>query len=247
MAFQPAISQSSIPSPGGILRVLQRILLLFGLVMLALYVSARIHSLISSRLAMLAFTAEHASPSSQTPTPKTALKNERFPSWSAQRVSAYKSSFAAKFEQPVAVLSISRLGLVAPVFEGTDSITLNRGLGRIHGTAMLDGGGNVGIAGHRDSFFRPLRGVVLGDAVELATAHGRDRYIVDRISIVDPADTDVLKTRQDAQLTLVTCYPFNFIGSAPRRYIVQASLDHRSQPLSISPIASAQPESQKEK
>jgi sortase A len=247
VTFQPANAQSSIPSLSGILHALQRILLLLGLVMIALYFSAKIHSLISSRLALLAFTTEHGSANSQPPAFKVGPGNGNFRLWSTQRISAYKSSLATKFEQPLAVLSISRLDMAAPIFEGTDSITLNRGLGRIRGTAMLEEAGNVGIAGHRDGFFRSLRGVVLGDAIELTTAHGRDRYIVDRISIVDPTDTDVLKSRQGPQLTLVTCYPFNFIGAAPRRYIIQASLDHRSQPLSIPPVASTQPESQKEK
>jgi sortase A len=195
---------------------------------LTIYAVARIHSTISSRLAVWAFTATQQK-EGQTPA-VTAAANENvdLSLWSTRRIAAYKSSLALKLDRPLAVLSIPRLRLTAPVFEGTDTLTLNRGLGRIHGTASPGQDGNIGIAGHRDGFFRALRGVSIGDAIEIATTRGRDIYIVDRINIVDPSDIEVLKPKDGAELTLVTCYPFNFIGGAPRRYIVQASLKQRS-------------------
>jgi sortase A len=122
------------------------------------------------------------------------------------------------------VLRIPRLGFTAPVFEGTDDLTLNRGLGRIGGTATIGEPGNIGIAGHRDGFFRVLKDVARGELIELNTPDGRQDYVVDRIAVVDPMDVEVLRPRSSRQLTLITCYPFYFVGDAPYRYVVQASL-----------------------
>jgi sortase A len=107
--------------------------------------------------------------------------------------------------------------------EGTDVLTLERGVGRIPGTAELADTGNLGIAGHRDSFFRRLSELRIGDSIELLTPEGLQKYVVDRILIVNPSDTSVLKPRLRRSLTLVTCYPFYFVGRAPKRYIVQAA------------------------
>ncbi len=234
--------------PGWGLRVLQRTFFLLGVTLLAFYVIVKLDSLISPRIALWAFTQAPDQPGLQEP--KLDVSQTGSPDlsiWSEQRIKAYKRSLALKMDRPLAVLAIPRLHLVAPVFEGTDSLTLNRGLGRIHGTAMLGEEGNVGIAGHRDGFFRTLQSVALGDAIEVATFSSHDRYIVDQIHIVEPEDTGVLKSGQDAELTLVTCYPFHFIGDAPQRYIVHASLKQRRQSMPASPIASVQPVTTKEK
>jgi sortase A len=133
----------------------------------------------------------------------------------------------ANFGKPVesiALLKIPALDLEVPVLEGTDEVTLNRGVGRIAGTALPGQPGNIGIAGHRDGFFRRLKDIHTGDAIELVTVSGRDVFIVDRIRVTSPADVDVLQPRTTDSVTLVTCYPFYFVGPAPRRYIVQASL-----------------------
>ena len=110
----------------------------------------------------------------------------------------------------------------APLLEGTDDVTLNRGVGRIEGTAHPGEDGNLGIAGHRDSFFRVLKDIKVGDRVDLEGLERSDTYVVDQVEIVDPGDVSVLRPRSKPSLTLVTCYPFYFIGSAPRRYIVHA-------------------------
>jgi sortase A len=144
--------------------------------------------------------------------------------WSAKRIRAYTDALATELGTPLAVLSIPRLRLDVPVFDGTDELTLNKGAGRIAGTASPGERGNIGIAAHRDGFFRGLKNVQLGDRLELAVPHRRLVYTVDNIAVVKPSDVTVLKDRSRPSLTLVTCYPFYFVGDAPRRYIVQASL-----------------------
>ena len=116
------------------------------------------------------------------------------------------------------------LDLEVPVLEGTDGVTLNRGVGRIAGTSLPGQGGNIGIAGHRDGFFRRLKNIRTGDTIELDTMSGTDAFVVDRIRVTSPADVAVLQPRTKDSITLVTCYPFYFVGTAPRRFIVQASL-----------------------
>jgi len=110
------------------------------------------------------------------------------------------------------------------LLDGTGALTLNHAVGRIAGTAWPGESGNIGIAGHRDSFFRGLRDVRVGDAIELETPTATNIYIVDQTQIVTPDAVDVLLPRSTPSLTLVTCYPFYFVGSAPQRFIVSASL-----------------------
>jgi sortase A len=114
--------------------------------------------------------------------------------------------------------------LEVPVLHGTDDITLNRGVGQIAGTAAPGEMGNIGIAGHRDGFFRNLKEVNKGDVIELETTTASAVYVVDRILVTGPDDVSVLKPRDTRSLTLVTCYPFHFIGPAPRRFVVEATL-----------------------
>jgi sortase A len=124
----------------------------------------------------------------------------------------------------VAVLQIPKLRLAVQVLDGTDVLTLNHAVGRIAGTARPGGQGNIGIAGHRDGFFRGLKDMRVGDEIDLETLKGTERYAVDQIRIVTPDKVGVLEPRSSPSLTLVTCYPFYFIGSAPKRHIVMASL-----------------------
>lgn len=142
-------------------------------------------------------------------------------SWSPQRVAAYHDA-SRDDEMPLALLRVPSLDLVVPVFEGTDEWALNRGVGRIAGTATLSSPGNVGIAGHRDGFFRPLKNIRIGDLMLVDTATTSMSYRVTRISIVAPKNIGVLLPTPNPSLTLVTCYPFYYIGPAPQRYIVHA-------------------------
>jgi sortase A len=124
----------------------------------------------------------------------------------------------------VARLEIPRIDLSATVLEGSDDATLSRAAGHIEDTALPGTRGNAGIAAHRDTIFRPVRNLKLGDVMTVTTADGVYDYRVDRTMIVNPEDVYVLDPTDRATLTLVTCYPFTFIGHAPQRFIVQANL-----------------------
>ena len=143
--------------------------------------------------------------------------------WSQKRIRAYQTSLAAIVSPPLGVLEISAIQLRVPVLEGTDELTLDRAVGHIPGTAPLGETGNIGIAGHRDGFFRGLKDVHVGETIDVYTQRGRSRYAVDEIQTVSPDDVSVLAPRAKPSLTLVTCYPFYFVGSAPLRYIVHAT------------------------
>ena len=109
------------------------------------------------------------------------------------------------------------------MFAGTDEWALTRGAGWIEGTAEPGASGNVGIASHRDGFFRPLKDVGVGDIVILEMKRGSMTYGIESIQIVEPTDVWVLDPTEEPSITLVTCYPFYFVGSAPQRYIIRAS------------------------
>jgi len=124
--------------------------------------------------------------------------------------------------QALGRIEITRIGLTAMIMEGTDGRTLRRAVGHVRGTPMPGNQGNVAIAGHRDTFFRPLRNVLHDDEITLTTLDGSYRYLVDSTRVVSPEDTQVLDNSGDTILTLVTCYPFYFVGPAPKRFIVRA-------------------------
>ena len=126
---------------------------------------------------------------------------------------------------PLGRIEISAIGLEVMILEGTEDETLRRAVGHIPGTSLPGQNGNVAIAGHRDTFFRPLRNIQKDDEITLTTLNGSYRYRVDSTKIVEPEEIGVLYDSGGAILTLVTCYPFNFVGSAPQRFIVRA---HRS-------------------
>ena len=119
-------------------------------------------------------------------------------------------------------IEIPRLGISAVLSEGTDQKTLRRAVGHIEGTALPGQPGNMGIAGHRDTFFRPLRHIRPNDIIVVAALNGRFRYRVTSTKVVPPTAVDVLAPTPGQTLTLVTCYPFYYVGSAPRRFIVKA-------------------------
>ena len=119
-------------------------------------------------------------------------------------------------------IEIQRVGVSVVVVEGTGEPTLRRAAGHIIGTALPGQPGNVGIAGHRDTLFRPLRNIQRNDIITLTTLRGEYRYRVVSIKVVSPYDIAVLNPDRNEILTLVTCYPFYFVGSAPKRFIVRA-------------------------
>jgi sortase A len=174
----------------------ERIFFTIGFALLAVWGTATLDRIVFSRAAIAKFDANNAT----------------------------KAGSIIPVDAPLAVLRIPKINLEVPVFNGTDDLTLNRGVGRIVGTAQVGAGGNLGIAGHRDSFFRGLKDVAKGDVIELARAEQTDVYVIDGIQTAKPEDVSVLKSTPKPSLTLVTCFPFHYVGSAPKRYIVRASL-----------------------
>jgi sortase A len=146
--------------------------------------------------------------------------------WADQRIRDYEVSLKVEAAPPLAVMTIDRLGVQVPVYDGTDDFNLNRGVGRIVGTAAVGAKGNLGIAGHRDGFFRGLKDVAIGDSIDLLTGQGNLAYTVSSIDIVDPGDVWVLAPTDLTTMTLVTCYPFYYVGHAPKRFIVKATAEH---------------------
>lgn len=164
------------------------------------------------------------------PAPSAALaepSNVDTSRWDPERRKAWQESRRASTSLPLAILRIPKIHLEVPVLAGTDELTLNRGVGLIEDTARPGESGNVGIAGHRDGFFRGLMDVGPGDALELQTLRGTTTYSVELVKVVAPEDVSVLDPTPGPALTLVTCYPFYFVGSAPQRYIVRAVAGRR--------------------
>lgn len=122
-------------------------------------------------------------------------------------------------------IEIESIGVATVVLEGTDRRTLQRAVGHISGTALPGEQGNLAIAGHRDTFFRSLGSVHKDDEITLTTLEGSFRYRVDSTRIVASDEIDVLNDSDESILTLVTCYPFYFVGPAPKRFVVRAHLD----------------------
>jgi len=122
-------------------------------------------------------------------------------------------------------LEIPSLGLRTPLYAHGSEVNLNRGAGLIDGMARPGEGGNLGVAAHRDGTFRPLENIRVGDAIEVRTANFHYVYHVTSITVVDRTDAALLRRTDEPAITLVTCYPFRFVGPAPRRFVVRGSLD----------------------
>jgi sortase A len=121
-------------------------------------------------------------------------------------------------------IGIERLNLSAVVFEGTSEPTLAKGVGHLTGSALPKGPGNVVLAAHRDTFFRPLKDVKVGDMIAFQTDKGIFRYTVEETKVVGPDAVEVLQPAPKPTMTLITCYPFSYFGSAPERFVVRAAL-----------------------
>jgi LPXTG-site transpeptidase (sortase) family protein len=119
-------------------------------------------------------------------------------------------------------IEVPRLGLTVAILEGTTSRTLRLGVGHIEGTALPGEPGNSAIAGHRDTYFRGLKDIRNSDQILIQSATGLSRYEVDTVQIVEPGNIGVLAPSTGSSVTLITCYPFHFIGAAPERFVVHA-------------------------
>ena len=148
--------------------------------------------------------------------------------WGSERISAWRRALSEPAPPPLAVLRIPKIRLEVPVLPSTDDFTLNRAVGHIDDTALPGTEGNSGIAGHRDGFFRGLKDIATGDAIELETLRGKEMYRVEGTWVVSPEDVSVLDATPTRSLTLVTCYPFYHVGPAPQRYIVRAGRVERN-------------------
>jgi sortase A len=142
--------------------------------------------------------------------------------WSDNRIRHYEDALAAYSALPEAVLTIDSVQVQVPVFTGTRDSQLEVGAGRIEGTPGFGSDGNVGVAAHRDGFFRGLKDLEIGATIQVDTLDASYRYQVVDIFIVEPEDVYVLHPTAQPALTLVTCFPFYFAGHAPQRYIVRA-------------------------
>jgi sortase A len=141
--------------------------------------------------------------------------------WSSAFVGHHKNAVNKGGDSAVALLKIPSVNLDVAVFDGADKHNLNRGAARILSTDSVSGNGRIGIAGHRDGWFRPLKDIKIGDIIELESLTETRRYQINKTHIVTPADVAILRG-DDHTLVLVTCYPFYFVGSAPQRFIVEA-------------------------
>jgi sortase A len=201
--------------------VVERALWVIGVMLIACYGAVRVGAEASRREGIESFTRLSAVPRS---VPSEIAADPADQSlWSAARIRAYALDFTAHPNAvPEALLRIPSVKLRVPVYADTGVDSLNRGAGLISGTATPRAVGNMGIAAHRDGFFRALKDVALGDRIEIENLSGTRVYRVSALYIVNPDDTRPLRPTGRSTVTLVTCYPFYYVGSAPQRYIVRA-------------------------
>jgi sortase A len=202
--------QSSDNGHQRVLRWLEYLLVAAGIAMLAAWAWFVWDARVSQQAARYAL--ESAAPSAET-----ALALE-----SGAPVAVAVDAAVALRGSAIAALSIPRIRLSAVVLQGSDARTLRRGPGHVEKSASPGDSGNVVIAGHRDSFFRPLKDVQIGDDIFLETPTTRLQYRVTSLWVVKPADVSVLDSTGDSVLTLITCYPFWMLGNAPDRFVVRA-------------------------
>jgi sortase A len=145
--------------------------------------------------------------------------------WAPQRIADYEAARAMQSPAVLGVLEMPSVGLKVPVYPSDSELNMDRGAGIIDGMAYPHEGGNIGIAGHRDGYFRALKDVALGDRLSLDTLEGKKHFTVTSLQVVEIDDRSVLQDTDDQTVTLITCYPFYFVGHAPQRFVVTAALD----------------------
>ena len=208
--------------PGSIRRWLALGCFIAGGTLVVTAVQSRIEGQIQSEAALERFAEAHSRADATPPEVETGAVD--FSLWASKRIEKYWLSLGEELELPIARLEIPRLGIVVGVLDGVDELRLDHGVGRIPGTGRPGTGGNLGIAGHRDGFFRGLKDVAVGDELILVRLDGRERYLVDSLAVVSPTEVSVLAPTPEPAVTLVTCFPFYYVGDAPQRFIVRATL-----------------------
>jgi len=210
-----------------------------GLALLAYALLAKIHEAEASEAGLRAFALAAAgdipAASTAAPTHEPTGSNNLLDAgqlesvdkslWSKKRIAQFEDIRKSDTETPLAVLHIDDLKIRVPIYIGTSDFNLNRGAGWVEETAPVDGRGNIAIAAHRDSFFRALKDAKIGQKMTLQTLQGTRHFTLSNIRIISQAETSVLEPSSSSKLTLVTCYPFYHVGSAPQRYIVTATED----------------------
>jgi sortase A len=199
---------------------IEKALWIVGATLITSYGAVRAYADVRRQEGIAAFT--HASLALNAPQADVTAPPPDQSTWSEGRIRAYALNSVVPPELPEAVLRIPGVNLVVPVYSDTGARSLNRGAGLIAGTARPEATGNVGIAAHRDGFFRVLKDVAIGDRLELERLSGTRVYRVSALSVVKPEDMRPLHQTGRSVVTLVTCYPFYYVGNAPRRYIVRA-------------------------
>ncbi|MBW8190459.1 class D sortase [Neiella marina] len=192
-----------------ILLWLERSCAFIGVILLSLFIASRLHATVAGQADIEAF--EQSLTQFQ---PDTSL-------WSDSAKNKYQKTLQQANEEVMALLEIDAVDIKVPVYFDTSELNLNRGAGLVAGA----GANNLAIAAHRDSYFRGLADIETNDTIRVRNSDGvSEIYQVNKVLIVEPDDTRLLRTAEQPELTLITCYPFYFVGSAPQRYIVKASL-----------------------
>jgi sortase A len=191
----------------GLQKILGRVLVLTGALAFACWGYLVLHQIWSQRAANLVLEEQIANASAS-------------PQQEARQ--AHAAAIALRHGEMIGRLEIPRINISVIVLEGSDSSILDVAAGHIPGTALPGATGNIGLAAHRDTFFRSLREIRPNDRLTFTTPIQIFEYGVESTEVVDPENVGVLGPTVDAELTLVTCYPFNYIGAAPRRFIVHA-------------------------
>ena len=200
------------------LKLLERLLLVFGLVCLGYYAYVSAESALYQAYETRELDAILASATTVWVAPPRPAGATAAPAPArAPRPRPARGTTLGRLEIP-------RLGVSAIVRAGSDARTLRLAVGHIGGTALPGEPGNIGLAAHRDTFFRRLGEIRQHDEVRLVTREGTFTYTVHATGIVEPRDTWVLNQSKEAALTLITCYPFRYVGSAPQRFVVRAEL-----------------------
>jgi len=221
--YYPVVTQHS--------KIPERISLLTGVVLLTVAGLVWIDGVAHSRSAVADF--ERVQNLVVTPTEQLH--------WSDERKAEYERSMSEDTGTTLAILRIPSTRINVPVFDSLSNTALNRGAGHVSGTSLPGGNGNIAIAGHRDGFFRSLKDIEVGAEIEVTTLRGSRTFRVSELRIVDPLEVSVLDPTEETMLTLITCYPFYFVGPAPERFIVHARLQERSNESENQKASQAQP------
>lgn len=200
---------SSRSCPWDALRFLQWTSLVLGALLSGSYALAVIAGEAGRRADLDAFAAGVADPDQSL--------------WSETRIREFSASRGLDVGPPAAALRIPSLDLAVPVYSDESELHLNRGVGFVPGSGSPDKGGNTAIAGHRDGFFRVLKNAQPGEIIEVETRLRVHRYRITAVDIVEKNDNRLLADTDEPTITLVTCYPFYFVGSAPKRFLVRGT------------------------